>query len=134
MSSTFRRLALGASKPKFLVSVAASGHARCLFRRHRALCRKSLGFRSGLYGLGAEARRSRRPPQSDEIISSRPLANASVKPPAYDYSKSYQAPQYKQPAFAKAPAVSTSDVETPQVETSRLRRLLLAARSLWDRA
>lgn len=35
---------------------------------------------------------------SDASVSSKPLASASSQPPTYDYSKSYQAPQYRQPA------------------------------------
>ena len=31
-------------------------------------------------------------------VTSKPLTSASSQPPSYDYSKSYQAPQYSQPA------------------------------------
>ncbi|MCA3555197.1 MAG: peptidoglycan DD-metalloendopeptidase family protein [Aestuariivirga sp.] len=41
----------------------------------------------------------------DTGVSSKPLAGAASRPPSYDYSKSYQAPQYRQPA---APAVAAA--------------------------
>ena len=36
----------------------------------------------------------------DDEVSSKPLTSASAQPPSYDYSKSYRAPAYKQPAVA----------------------------------
>ena len=44
---------------------------------------------------------------ADTGISSKPLASASSQPPTYDYSKSYQAPQYRQPA-APQPQVAAA--------------------------
>ena len=46
---------------------------------------------------------------ADTGVASKPLASASAQPPSYDYAKSYQAPQYRQPAAqpqvqASAPA------------------------------
>jgi murein DD-endopeptidase MepM/ murein hydrolase activator NlpD len=41
---------------------------------------------------------------NDVAVTSKPLTSASSQPPSYDYSKSYQAPQYRQPA---APQVAT---------------------------
>ncbi|PZF76248.1 peptidoglycan-binding LysM [Aestuariivirga litoralis] len=43
---------------------------------------------------------------SDTGVASKPLAGASSQPPTYDYSKSYQAPQYRQPA--PQPQVATT--------------------------
>ena len=43
----------------------------------------------------------------DASVSSKPLTSASSQPPSYDYSKSYQAPQYRQPA-APQPQVATA--------------------------
>ena len=43
---------------------------------------------------------------ADTGVASKPLASASSQPPSYDYSKSYQAPQYRQPAAQ--PQVSAS--------------------------
>jgi murein DD-endopeptidase MepM/ murein hydrolase activator NlpD len=49
----------------------------------------------------------------DTGVASKPLASASSQPPTYDYSKSYQAPQYRQPApqpsvAAAAPATGST--------------------------
>ena len=51
---------------------------------------------------------------ADTGVASKPLASASSQPPSYDYSKSYQAPQYRQPAAqpqvsASAPAGTRPD-------------------------
>ncbi|MEI8178999.1 LysM peptidoglycan-binding domain-containing M23 family metallopeptidase [Aestuariivirga sp.] len=43
----------------------------------------------------------------DTGVASKPLASASSQPPSYDYSKSYQAPQYRQPT-APQPQVATA--------------------------
>jgi murein DD-endopeptidase MepM/ murein hydrolase activator NlpD len=43
---------------------------------------------------------------ADTGVASKPLASASAQPPSYDYAKSYQAPQYRQPAAQ--PQVSAS--------------------------
>lgn len=43
----------------------------------------------------------------DASVSSKPLTSASSQPPTYDYRKSYQAPQYRQPA-APQPQVATT--------------------------
>lgn len=43
---------------------------------------------------------------ADTAVASKPLASASSQPPSYDYSKSYQAPQYRQPAAQ--PQVATT--------------------------
>jgi len=44
---------------------------------------------------------------NDAGVASKPLASASSQPPTYDYRKSYQAPQYRQPA-APQPQVATT--------------------------
>jgi len=53
----------------------------------------------------------------EEVIVSRPLANASVKQPKYNYSTSYKAPAYKQPALTKSaslvPQVPADDIDAP---------------------
>lgn len=51
----------------------------------------------------------------DSAVSSKPLASASSQPPTYDYSKSYQAPQYRQPA--PQPQVATAAPATGNTVT-----------------
>ena len=52
---------------------------------------------------------------SDTAVASKPLASASSQPPTYDYSKSYQAPQYRQPA--PQPQVATTAPATGSTVT-----------------
>ncbi|MFO1130807.1 MAG: peptidoglycan DD-metalloendopeptidase family protein [Hyphomicrobiales bacterium] len=47
---------------------------------------------------------------ADTGVSSKPLASASSQPPTYDYSKSYQAPQYRQPAAPQAATATGATV------------------------
>lgn len=60
---------------------------------------------------------------SDDAIVSRPLANASVKPPAYNYTykKTATGPVYKQPALTRSAATphvpQVADAAEPTVET-----------------
>jgi murein DD-endopeptidase MepM/ murein hydrolase activator NlpD len=53
---------------------------------------------------------------SDAGVASKPLASAASQPPSYDYSKSYQALQYRQPA-APQPQVATSAPATGSTVT-----------------
>ncbi|MEI7599586.1 MAG: peptidoglycan DD-metalloendopeptidase family protein [Aestuariivirga sp.] len=52
----------------------------------------------------------------DTGVASKPLASASSQPPSYDYSKSYQAPQYRQPT-APQPQVATGAPATGNTVT-----------------
>jgi murein DD-endopeptidase MepM/ murein hydrolase activator NlpD len=118
MLSSVRRPAWGASKSKFLVSVAATVMlAACSAESDRFADNPSDSDPVYTASVPKQQSVQAQAPDSD-VVTSRPLTNASVKPPRYDYSKSYSAPQYKQPAYAKAPAVSAPQVETvdaPQV-------------------
>jgi murein DD-endopeptidase MepM/ murein hydrolase activator NlpD len=120
MSSTVRRSAWGASKSKFLLSAAATVLlAACSADADRFA--ENPSDADPVY-TASVPKRSAAPvaasASGDEVVSSKPLTGASVQPPAYDYSKSYKAPQYKQPAITKAPAISTPDVSVPQPEVA----------------
>ena len=113
MSSTIRRLALGKSYPKLLVSVAATVMlAACSADSERFA--ENPSDSDPVYTASVPQQSEPQVASSDEVITTRPLNGASVKAPSYDYSKSYKAPQYKQPAVAKAP----ESVGTPQAETA----------------
>ena len=116
MSSTFRRFALGASNPKFYVSVAAMVLlAACSAESDRFA--ENPSDTDPVYTASVPQQTQPQAVLSDEIIGSRPLKSASVQAPAYDYSKSYKAPQYKQQAVAQAPAVDAPEANTPELET-----------------
>ena len=126
MSSTFRRFALGASNPKFFVSVAAMVLlAACSAESDRFA--ENPSDSDPVYTASVAQQTQPQASQSDEIISARPLKNASVQAPAYDYSKSYKAPQYKQPALAQAPAASAPDVAAPETGAPALSPPRVAA-------
>ncbi len=116
MSFFVSRFAWGASKSKFLVSVAATVMlAACSADSERFA--ENPSDSDPVYTASVPKEKTASPSvSSDDTISSKPLANAGVKPPAYDYSKSYQAPRYKAPAVASAPDVSEPQVTAPQVE------------------
>ena len=118
MSSTFRRLALGVSNPKFLFSVAATVLLTACSADSERFA-ENPSDADPVYTASVPQQAEPQVAQSDEIITTRPLNSASVKAPAYDYSKSYKAPQYKQPTYAKAPAanIETPVASAPQVET-----------------
>ncbi len=112
MSSTIRRLALGKSYPKLLVSVAATVMlAACSADSERFA--ENPSDSDPVYTASVPEQSAPQVASSDEVITTKPLNSAPVKAPSYDYSKSYKAPQYKQPAYAKAPETAG----TPQVET-----------------
>jgi len=52
---------------------------------------------------------------SDTGVASKPLAGASSQPPSYDYSKSYQAPQYRQPTAPQVAAAAPATGSTVTV-------------------
>ena len=120
MSSTVRRLAWGASKSKFLVSVAATVMlAACSAESDRFAENPSDSDPVYTATVPKQKAVEADAGSSEEVISTKPLASAK-NPPAYDYSKSYKAPQYKQPAITKAPAVAVNepDVVAPQPEVA----------------
>lgn len=116
MSSTVCRSAFGASKSKVLLSVAAAAMlAGCSADADRftssgadPVTTASVPSRVTAANVGIE----------DEVTS-KPIATAPAQPPSYDYSKSYQAPSYRQPAattpqpeVASAPAAPTGSTVT----------------------
>ena len=120
MSSTVYRFAWSATKSKFLVSVAATVMlAACSADTERFASNPSDADPVYTASVPKEASASPRlPAAADESISSKPLTSASAKPPAYDYSKSYQAPQYKQPAITQAPSYAEPEAAVPQPEVA----------------
>ena len=117
MSSIVNRFAWNASKSKFLVSVAATVLlAACSADADRFA--ENPSDSDPVYTASVPKPASSSPgDRADEGITSKPLTSASMQPPTYDYSKSYKAPQYKQPALATAPAVSRPVIEAPQTAT-----------------
>ena len=106
MSSNSRRPAWHSSKPQFLVSAAiAVLLAACSAESDRFTANSS----------NADPVNTASVPKSltaanaglEDQVTTKPLAGVSQQPPAYDYTKSYQAPQYRQPeTAAAAPAAS----------------------------
>jgi murein DD-endopeptidase MepM/ murein hydrolase activator NlpD len=109
MSSTVCRSAWDASKSKFLMSVAAAVMlAGCSADADRftssgadPVTTASVPNRVTAANVGL-----------DDQVTSKPIATAPGQPPSYDYTKSYQAPAYKQPAIASAPAAPTGSTVT----------------------
>ena len=123
MSSIVNRFAWNASKSKFLLSAAATVLlAACSADADRFA--ENPSDSDPVYTASVPKSAAAKPYQaagSDDAITSKPLTNASVKTPSYDYSKSYQAPKYKQPAVAAAPGapqVSTPDYETAETPSA----------------
>jgi murein DD-endopeptidase MepM/ murein hydrolase activator NlpD len=116
MSSTVSRFAWNATKSKLLVSAAAAVLlAACSSESTRLADNPSDA--DPVYTASVPKQKAMATVESDEVISSKPLANAQVSPPKYDYSKSYKAPAYKQPSLASAPQVEIeTEVSAPQVE------------------
>lgn len=112
MSSNFHRSARLSFKPQFLVSAAAAVLlAACSAESDRFTANPS----------GADPVNTASVPKRitaanvglEEEVASKPLAGASQKPPAYDYTKSYQAPQYRQPtATVPQPEIATAPAAT----------------------
>jgi murein DD-endopeptidase MepM/ murein hydrolase activator NlpD len=124
MLSTVHRFAWGVTKSRFLLSAAAAVMlAACSNSVERFSENPS---DSDPVYTASVPKNSEAPsydaPQSDEIASS-PLANSNVKQPAYDYSKSYKKPAYRQPEVAsqeadiQAPAPQLAKVDAPRAES-----------------
>ncbi len=111
MSSTSSRIAWDGSKSKFLVSVAAAVMlSACSSAADRLtpnpsdadpVYTASVPKRVTAANVGAD----------EEVVSSSPIgtSSASAQPPSYDYSQSYRATKYRQPAPA-APAAPQPEV------------------------
>ena len=113
MSSFVSRFTWNASKSRYLVSAAATVLlAACSADADRFA--ENPSDADPVYTASVPKPASSSPNESaGEGITSKPLTNASMQPPTYDYSKSYKAPQYKQPALAAAPAVIAPQADAP---------------------
>lgn len=106
MSSNLRRPAWHFSKPQFLVSAAAAVLlAGCSAESGRFASNPSDA--DPVYTASVPKRMTAANAGLDDQVTSKPLAGASQQPPAYDYAKPYQAPQYRQPvATAPQPEIA----------------------------
>jgi murein DD-endopeptidase MepM/ murein hydrolase activator NlpD len=99
MSSTVCRSAWDRSKSKFLVSVAAA----VMLTACSADADRFTSGSSGVDPVNTASVPSRVTAANvglEEEVSSKPIGAAPAQPPAYDYSKSYQAPAYRQPSVS----------------------------------
>jgi murein DD-endopeptidase MepM/ murein hydrolase activator NlpD len=112
MSSNLRRPAWLSSKPQFLVSAAVA----VLLAACSAESDRFTGNSTGADPVNTASVPQRMTAANaglDNEVTSKPLAGASQQqPPAYDYTKSYQAPQYRQPETAAAAPAATGGTIT----------------------
>jgi len=104
MSSTFNRCAWNGSRSKILMSVAAAVMlSACSADSDRFTSNPSNA--DPVYTASVPKRVTAANVGLDDEVSSKPLSGASAQqPPSYDYSKSYQAPSYRQTAVVPQPA------------------------------
>ncbi len=112
MSSKVCRFAWTVSKPQLLVSAAAAIMlAACSSDMERFSSNPSDA--DPVYTASVPKQVNASNVGMSDGVASKPLGSASSKPPSYDYSKSYQAPQYRQPAAgAVQPQVATAPAAT----------------------
>jgi len=111
MSSTFRHCAWNASKSKYLVSVAAAVMlSACSADSTRLSSNPSDS--DPVYTASVPKQVASAPSVSDPIAS-KPLNG--TQPPSYDYSQSYKAAPYRQPAVSAAPPAAVPQPETADV-------------------
>lgn len=112
MPSNLRRPAWLFSKPQFLMSAAAAVLlAGCSAESDRFTANPSEA--DPVYTASVPQRMTAANAGLDNEVTSKPLAGASQQqPPAYDYTKSYQAPQYRQPETAAAAPAATGGTIT----------------------
>ena len=114
MSSTFRHSAWNASKSKFLVSVAAAVMlSACSADSTRLSSNPSDS--DPVYTASVPKQVASAPSVSDPIAS-KPLNG--TQPPSYDYSQSYKAAPYRQPAVSAAPPAAVPQPETADVASA----------------
>lgn len=102
MPSKVRRSAWGLSAPKVLFSAAAAALlAGCSADAERLTANPSAA--DPVYTASVPKSMNAATAGVDDEISSKPITGAAAQPPSYDYSKSYKAQPYRQPA---APAES----------------------------
>ncbi|WP_421694619.1 peptidoglycan DD-metalloendopeptidase family protein [Aestuariivirga sp.] len=108
MSSKVCRSAWNVSKSQFLVSAAAAVMlSACSADTERFTTNASDA--DPVYTASVPKRVTAANVGMEDQVAAKPLTGASTQPPTYDYSKSYQAPQYRQPGVsAAAPQVSSS--------------------------
>lgn len=102
MSSKVSRFAWAVSKPQLLVSAAAAVMlSACSSDMERFSSNPSNA--DPVYTASVPSNVNASNVGVGDAVASKPLGSASAQPPSYDYSKSYQAPQYRQPAVSAAP-------------------------------
>jgi len=107
MSSKVCRFAWAVAKPQLLVSAAAAVMlAACSSDMERFSSNPSDA--DPVYTASVPKQVNASNVGMGDAVASKPLGSASSQPPTYDYSKSYQAPQYRQPAASAAPQVATA--------------------------
>ena len=109
MSSTSSRIAWDGSKSKFLVSVAAAVMlSACSSAADRLTSNPSDA--DPVYTASVPKRVTAANVGAEDEVSSSPIgkSSASAQPPSYDYSQSYRATKYRQPAPA-APQPEMAD-------------------------
>ena len=114
MSSTFRHSAWNASKSKFLVSVAAAVMLSACSADSTRLSSNPADS-DPVYTASVPKQVASAPPVSDPIAS-KPLNG--TQPPSYDYSQSYKAAPYRQPAVSAAPPAAMPQPETADVASA----------------
>ena len=117
MSASSSRVVHGLVNPKLLMSVAAALMlSACSDAMDRFASNPSDS--DPVYTASVPKQKLAKEAAADDgsdAIVSRPLANASVKPPAYNYTTKYKAPAYKQPEITRQAAAETADpaIEQP---------------------
>lgn len=117
MSASTSRVVHGLVNPKLLMSVAAALMlSACSGAMDRFASNPSDS--DPVYTASVPKQKMVKEAAADEgsdAIVSRPLANASVKPPAYNYTAKYKAPAYKQPEITRQAASETVEpvIEAP---------------------
>ena len=114
MSSTFRRSAWNVSKSKFLVSVSAAVMLSACSADSTRL--SSNPSNTDPVYTASVPKQVASAPSANDPIASKPL-NGS-QPPSYDYSQSYKAAPYRQPAVSAAPPAAVPQPETAEAPSA----------------
>lgn len=114
MSSTFRHCAWNASKSKYLVSVAAAVMLSACSADSTRL--SSNPADSDPVYTASVPKQVASAPSVNDPIASKPLNGA--QPPSYDYSQSYKAAPYRQPAVSAAPPAAVPQAEPAEMASA----------------
>ena len=114
MSSTFRHCAWNASKSKYLVSVAAAVMLSACSADSTRL--SSNPSNSDPVYTASVPNQVATAPSGNDPIASKPLNG--TQPPSYDYSQSYKAAPYRQPAVSAAPPAAVPQPEPAEVASA----------------